>query len=297
MEGTQDYHDRDQRQLDHEQSADERIPLNLKVEEVKETGEQQYHDGDPAHRPGRGSNRPEQFPTRVLGELSERGSQDQADKNHSADPGDRRENVKPDHDAPGQKFSDGLSSDAGHRDLINRLGIFRKMIPGRFPVGRFENETGKLGVAPAKPHRALQIHPVLISQAKLKPAAGRQSQAVARGTKPLAHRTDDPDPSRRARNLEILGRGSALEREGDQGISPFDDPANFCGRNEPIAVFDSDGPQRHHLQEAMGYSLGYRELDQIRQLVVIDPAQNHGVEFHRRQTDLKGPVDSGQYLR
>ena len=297
MEGTQDYHDRDQRQLDHEQSADERIPLNLKVEEVKETGEQQYHDGDPAHRPGRGSNRPEQFPTRVLGELSERGSQDQADKNHSADPGDRRENVKPDHDAPGQKFSDGLSSDAGHRDLINRLGIFRKMIPGRFPVGRFENETGKLGVATAKPHRALQIHPVLISQAKLKPAAGRQSQAVARGTKPLAHRTDDPDPGRRAGDLEIPGRGAVLKRQGDQRIASLDDPANFRGRNEPIPVFDPDRPQRHHLQEAGRRPPGDREFDQIGKLVVVDPAKNHGVESHRRQPGLKGPVDPGQDLR
>ena len=142
MEGTQDYHDRDQRQLDHEQSADERIPSDLEMEDIEETGGQQNQNGDPAHRLGRGSDRPEQFQARVLGKFSKGGSQDQADKNHPADPGDRRENVKPDHEGPAQKFSDGLSSDAGHRDLINRFGIFRKMIPGRFPVGRFKNEVG-----------------------------------------------------------------------------------------------------------------------------------------------------------
>ena len=142
MEGTQDNHNRDQRQLDHEQPADESIPLNLEMKNVQETGKQQYHNGNPAGRLGRGPYRTEQFQARVLWKFPEGGSQDQADENHSADPGDRRKNVKPDDDAPGQEFSDGLSSDAGHRDLINRLGIFRKMISGRFPVGRFENEVG-----------------------------------------------------------------------------------------------------------------------------------------------------------
>ena len=103
-----------------------------------------------------------------------------------------------------------------------------------------------------------------------------------------AHLAPSPFQTPAARRLRRIGRRIdrlqiELPAQTFQNLPTGDDQPFLPG---------TAGIQRHEFDEAQAQILFCRETDQIRDLVVVHPADDHRIDLHRMETQFPGQADS-----
>src|SRR4029450_5072218 len=121
-----------------------------------------------------------------------------------------------------------------------------------------------------------------------------QADPVALGAEGPGDRADHPDGAAAVAVAVALGRGAApgvggLQPEG--GVQPGQD---LAGRDDLVSGPVAGGVQGHELDEAQLDAQVPGPGGHRLELVVVEPADDHGVDLHRVEAGGQGGVDAGQ---
>src|SRR6266699_976662 len=161
---------------------------------------------------------------------------------------------------------------------------------------RRPDERRQLLVARAAAQTLAQIDPARRVQTQKPRAVRGDAAAVAGAAERRGDRSDDPE-RRAVRETEPLGGGVAVAGyRSDRAVA-------LCQRGEHVALRYHlvHRPVRrpthvHVLDEPQLRALGATELDQIRKLVVVEPADHHTVELQVFEARVARGPDAGEHI-
>jgi len=161
------------------------------------------------------------------------------------------------------------------------------VLPG-FACDPLENALAQGRVAGPGAQLLAEWYAVLLSETQDEIATNAEADAIAGGAEVLRLRRDEADERRAAVDLEVACGTTPLHRGGLQ-IEPSAQRRLDLGQGQiPGLGVLAGGSDRHGLDESQRQSPGHAELDEVFELVVVDPAHCDGVDLDRRETRAPG---------
>ena len=173
--------------------------------------------------------------------------------------------------------------------------------PGRLRRHRPHPLIGELLIGGAGPQRGAQIGLGPGEQAVAQLAVGGQPDPVAGAAERLADRGDDADRDTRCPRPGTARPERSRAAPGRRSSSTSVTCADSRSRISSAVIISVRlpgvlGVQRHLLDEPELHAGAHRPLQQRVRLVVVDAAQQHGVDLDREQTRSHRRLDPGQHV-
>ena len=170
--------------------------------------------------------------------------------------------------------------------------------PGSLPAIAATHRSASSSSLGAGPQGSPQVGLLAGEQAVADLTVGGEPDPVAVAAERAGHRGDHADGRGAAVDQEQLGRGApprlASRGQGEVAAELLED---LVGGDHLLAVPVVLGVERHLLDEAQLVLVVDRPGEQVARLVVVDPAQQDGVDLDRRQPRVVGRLGAARARR